>query len=119
MGKTFAASQSVRLPLEDGEWIEVKPDLSVGDMKRIRRIMGGSEDAMLWRLAYIFVRIVAWSFKQNGQSVEVTEDAFDALATDRMNQIGEAIGKFVGGEEQEKNPSSGERVSETTSPSVG
>ena len=117
---SFVSAEPVRLTLPDGEWIEIKPGFSVGDMKRVRVLVtgggAGADDGLMFRLAYLFTRLVAWSFTDDGTPVEPTEDAFNALTMERLREIGAAVDRYL--EEQEKNAKSGEPRSEASLPSA-
>jgi hypothetical protein len=101
----FVAAESKRIHLENGDWIEVKKELSVGEDKRYRmrglRGMSGlaakKEDEMKvdveWEIlpiARVEAYLVAWSDKR-----PVTRDAIEALASEDFEAIDSAIIKHI------------------------
>jgi hypothetical protein len=101
MGRNrFVTPEIVRIPLSDGDWIEVKKRLSVGESRQattsfIGRFHGdGSRTpnpemlGMGWILAYL----VRWSFRDgNDLPVGVSLDALKALDLDTYAEIEKAI----------------------------
>ena len=124
MAKTvFGSPDATRVTLPDGEWVEFKTDTTVGDVKKIRRMLAPyrqvdqKDDPVLFRHAYILAHIVEWSFRDaQGQPVPVSLDAYDELRSSVASDVGDALDALQ--EEKEKNETSGETKPEPSSPSA-
>jgi hypothetical protein len=84
----FVEPDLVRLPLEGGEWIEVKRELTAGEHRRMfaRQIKGydpatgkAMYDPEQVGFARVAAYLVGWSFTRGGKAVPVSEAAIDAL----------------------------------------
>lgn len=101
MGKRcrFVQPESVRLPLSDGEWVEVKKQLSVGEeRKAFQAIVGEVKDG--WRrpnvemigVAEMAAYLVDWSFRDaQDKPVPVSVDAITQLDTETFTEIERAL----------------------------
>lgn len=126
----FVQPDIVRLPLSDGDWIDIKRELNTGEQREMfgemRRQFAPGEspilDSGLFGPARAAAYIVAWSFVDaGGKPVSVSRSAFDSLDTATSKEIIKAIEAHedrIDAERQEKkrqNPSSN---AVQTSPSV-
>jgi hypothetical protein len=96
----FVTPEVVRLPLSDGDWIEVKKRLSVGESRAatssfIGRFHGdGSRTPNLETLGMgqTLAYLVRWSFRDaNDHPVSVSLDALKSLDSDTYREIEDAI----------------------------
>jgi hypothetical protein len=105
----FVTTATARLDLSDGDWVEIKRELSVGERKKLEASPMNSvrpgehvktdpndvEMGLDWGRYYLVklqVYIVAWSFEDaSGKSVRVTADAINNLDSDTAEEIMEAI----------------------------
>jgi hypothetical protein len=105
----FVTAATTRLDLSDGDWVEVKRELSVGERKKLEASPmnsvrpGGNvardpndvEMGLDWGryfLTKLQVYIVAWSFVDaKGQPVRVTPDAISNLDPESGEEIMDAI----------------------------
>ena len=107
MGRNrFVHAPAVRLPVSDGDWIEVKKELTVGEQKAFEA--AGTtpkwvDHALLyvtdWAIAEIirnFLWMTAWSFRDAmDKPVDLTLDAVRALDTDTFKEITKAINGHI------------------------
>ena len=138
MGKRwFASLETVRIPLSEGEWIEVKQQLTYAESKRIAQAgfqmptfrMGDLPDQNVndaeihidttkLDLLRMELWVVSWSAMQPNRKgellqVPVTREAIEALDPDMAKEISEALDAHINAQEQAKNVSAGERSPET------
>jgi hypothetical protein len=104
MGR-FVAPDVRRITLADGDWIEIKKQLNVGEDRRYRaaglkRLTGapGSASASVdvdWAelaLARVTTYLVDWSFKDgNGKSLPYTSASVPNLSPESFEEIDQAI----------------------------
>lgn len=112
MGKFFQEAETCRIDFPDGEWVDIKEELSQEDQDYILNQMAEAateEDEgktkvtlMLGRLAMLERSIVAWSFSVDGQPVPVSRDNINRLRVkyrqkvlDTANDLYEAAGEFT------------------------
>jgi len=82
-----------RIELEDGEWVDIKRQMSVGDYDRIEK---GSEGAMSESriLEVLLTNIKAWSLKGKDDKVApIDRETIAMLDTDTATLIITEIGK--------------------------
>jgi len=80
-----------RLELEDGEWIEIKRQMSVGDYDHIARESREDEERII---ATLLVNIKAWSLKdKEGKVAPINKKTIAMLNPDTATQIIAEIGK--------------------------
>jgi hypothetical protein len=105
----FVAPETCKLELSDGDWIEIKKQLSVGDDRRYRsaglkRLTGapGSNAASVdvdWAelaLARVTTYLIDWSFTDaNGKSINVSPQAIQELQPDDFEEIDAVIVKHI------------------------
>lgn len=124
----FVEPNIKRLPLSDGDYIDVKRELNARESRRVyaRMIKGGQiesgEKAMLDPEQVGFTKIVeyltGWSFVDaSGQPVPVSEDAVGNLDVDTLRELITAIDAHEEAVAAEKNKR-GETPSEVISPSA-
>lgn len=117
--------------MADGEWVEVKKRLSVGDEREAFQAVIGEVNTEGWRrpnlkmmgLSEVGAYLVDWSFRDhNGQKIPATVDSLKSMLPADFKELEEAIQKHVAEVEQEdearKNGQGGESRSEATSPSA-
>lgn len=83
----FVQPSIVRLPISEGDWIDVKRDLSYGEEREMFAAMRSETatgelrvDARLVGPARLLAYLLAWSFTgPDGQPVEVSAGAIDQL----------------------------------------
>lgn len=96
----FVQPDIVRLPLSDGDYIDIKKELNAGEARRVYanlvREMHAGEKAALDPMKVGFTKIreyvVGWSFTDaDGRPVEVSAGAIETLDQDTYKEISEAI----------------------------
>lgn len=111
MGLRFASTEANRLELPDGDWIEVRSEISKGTFKQIMKLMPqkelrGDEDgaeegkqrltltqgeAVEYQTALFGALVVGWSLP-----VPPTVDAYERLENDSASQIDSVLGDYFG-----------------------
>lgn len=127
----FVTPEVVRLPLSDGDWIEVKKRLSVGEERQAFQQIVGEIKSDGWRrpnlemvgIAEMIAYLVDWSFRDaRDKPVKVTIDAIRQLDLATFRELETVLTAHVtamdAAEADTKNEQSGEPGSATTSPSV-
>lgn len=108
MGRNrFQAPEVERIPLSDGDWIEIKRDLNAGDNRKLEAaglkpptvVEGKIISPVNWE-TYDFERavifLVDWSFRdKDDKPVKLTIDALKALTTGDFNEVNTAIFRYV------------------------
>ena len=121
MRNRFVAPETRKITLPDGEWIEIKKLLNVGEDRRYRsaglkRLTGSPGSAATavdvdWAelaLARVTAYLVDWSFRDgNGKTVDLTPAAIQNLSTDDFEEIDNAIQAHIKEVEDEKKVSGG------------
>lgn len=115
MGRNrFLSADSVRLPLTDGDWVEVKKDLNTGDQKRLEnagtlppiKVDGQVINPIDWEryeLERAMIFLTDWSFRgADDKPVKLTIDALRALEIESFDEVNKAIFKHVGARMLEK-----------------
>jgi hypothetical protein len=91
----FVEPRTVRLPLTDGDWIEVKDELTVGETKTYEASglgAGGAIDWPTYYIARVCVYLQDWSLRDaQDKPVDVSREAVSALDTDTFTEIENAI----------------------------
>jgi len=120
-----------RLPLSDGDWIDVKHELNAGDVRRIFTEMIKEQHAGAAAVinservgvTKILAYVVQWSFEDHNGPVPFSESALQHLDTDTFREIAEAVDAHDVRSEQEredrKKKTAGESTSSATLQSVG
>ncbi len=128
----FVQPEVVRLHLSDGDWIEVKKRLTVGEERTaFQAVVGEVNQATGWRkpnvemvgIAEMVAYIVAWSFRDaSDKPVAVTVNAIKQLDSASFSEIEKALEQHVQNVEAElearKNGPDGKNESVATLPSV-
>jgi hypothetical protein len=105
MGRNrFVSPSSDRIPLSDGDWIEVKHDLNngerlaleqAGNLPPIRDGQGGLITPIDWsrhELERAFIFLTDWSFRgADDKPVKLSIDALRAIDPDTFREINQAI----------------------------
>lgn len=103
--KRFVKADRVRLPLSGDDWIEIKRELTIGELKRVQtagftglRPEGEGRDAQVmiqWHeveLARAEAYLLAWSFTdEDDHPVPLTRAAIESLNEHAFKEISEAI----------------------------
>lgn len=96
----FVEPETVTIQLGDGDWIEVKKQLTVGDQRTAFQAIIGEINQEGWRrprvdmlgIAEVLAYLVDWSAKdKKGQRIKVSEDALKNLPTELFNEIEAAV----------------------------
>lgn len=127
----FVEPSTVRIALSEGDWIEVKKRLNVGEERSAFQAIVGEVNMQGWRkpnvdmigVAEMFAYIVDWSFRDGGdRPVPVTVGAIKSLDLETYEELEKALDKHKKAMEEEREAlskkTSGEIVSAATSPSV-
>jgi|SRR5579859_2901656 len=91
----FVTAKTKRLELSDGDWIEVKERLNVGEKKTldgagVKRSFGAPPeiDWPNYHIKRAMVWLVDWSFQdEDGKQQELTEEAVRALDPDDFDEL--------------------------------
>jgi hypothetical protein len=103
----FVEPEIVRLDLSDGDWIEVKKELNVGEARKVadrsQRAVTNSEtgesvvDSDLNSVALLEAYLVGWSFvDKRGTQTKPTAATIRALDQPTFLEIVQALGVHVG-----------------------
>ena len=128
----FVQPEIVRLELSDGDWVDVKKRLTVGEERTAyQAIIGEVNQKTGWRrpnvemvgIAEMVAYIVRWSFRDvNDSPVAVTVDAIKQMDSESFNEIEKALETHVAAVEAEvaaaKNVQDGKTATAATSPSA-
>lgn len=120
----FVQPDVVRIQLGDGDWIEVKKELSVGEekryrsagMQRVSQEAGRSEIGVNWS-AMAFARVemylTDWSaaYGEKGKAVPLSPTAIQSLSVEDFDRIDDAIQKHIAAMDQEKKAMTGSLTS--------
>jgi hypothetical protein len=134
MGKRirFVQPEIVRLDLSDGDWVDVKKRLTVGEERAaFQAIIGEVNQATGWRrpnvemvgIAEMVAYIIRWSLRDaNDLPVPVTVDTIKSLDSESFTEIEKALETHIKAVETElaaaKNTTDGETKSVATFPSA-
>lgn len=130
----FVTPEIHRIELDEGQWIEIKKQLNVGESRRLatagfKNIKTRTEDqrgpgtdempevGIDWprmSMARVKTYLIDWSIcDENDKRVKVTEGAIEALDPDKFTIIDEAIDKYLDSVEEEKKVNSTKRGEQT------
>jgi len=108
--KAFVEPATVKLELSEGDWIEIKKELTYGEQLRLQddSAQTGEDDKRRFAYSAFYVArlvtwIVDWSFEDEHGHVEVTADAIRALKGDIAGEINTALNKYETEQEASKN----------------
>lgn len=113
----FVTPETERLPLSDGEWIDIKKRLTAGESRQVSLgcIRGVKEDPETGKDMYdvdtvkrAFAKVEAylldWSFTDDqDKRVQVSPDAIRALSPEAFSEVEAAIDAHVQAQEAAKN----------------
>jgi len=108
--QAFVTPATVKLELTEGDWIEVKKELTYGEQLQLQdeSAVRGEDDIRhftnsAFYIARLVIWIVDWSFEDDKGHVEVTADAVRALRGEIAGEINTAINKHEAEQEALKN----------------
>lgn len=97
----FARIDTVRLELSDGDWIEVKRELTYGEILDLKDLSFVQDDGNEPRFSErefsinrITTLVVAWSFEDENGRVELTRDAVRALNAKAAGEINQVLNEY-------------------------
>ena len=125
----FVQPEIVRLPLSDGDYVDVKKELTAGEQRRMfagmmRDMTLGEKVTLNPELVgrtKVSAYVIVWSFVDAElKPVPVSDSAIDNLDTETYAELVKAIDAHEAAMEavKEKNGTSGRAKSEATSPSA-
>lgn len=99
-------AEAVRLELDGGQWVEVKPELSYGEEQHVQAVvatsLGGKDggqvslDIDLYHVERLATYIVAWSLTdRQGRPVRPTRDAIRSLRAPQAKVINDALDAHI------------------------
>ncbi|MDP2731070.1 MAG: hypothetical protein Q8O55_11410 [Dehalococcoidales bacterium] len=109
MGQYFIDQETVRVDFPDGQWIELKEELSQADSDYIMSRMAHAEsdgkttktEIQLGHLALMERMIKGWSFENgtgpvpvNRENISVLKTRYRAIALEKINELVEKAGEF-------------------------
>lgn len=105
MGRNrFVNPKRVRLPLSDGDWIEIKERLSIGDARAATASFIGSytkdgartPNMETLGMGEVLAYVLDWSFRDaNDKPVKVSLEAMKALDMETYGEVEAAISRHV------------------------
>ena len=106
----FVKPETVRLDLSEGDWIEIKRDLSRAEQIRLDTAGLGNRTGSTVAIDYVamaYARITTylldWSFKgPDGKDAPITKAALENLSGETFDEIDGAILKHIEAREEEK-----------------
>jgi hypothetical protein len=99
----FVEPKLARLPLSDGEWIEVKDVLNVGEWFDMFATLGEAKMRRDLVRAQILAYVVGWSLRDaSGQPVPFSGEALAHLDLETYKEIDEAVGAHINAQEAAK-----------------
>jgi len=132
MGCRFVQPEVTRIPLSEGDWIDVKKRLTVGEERAAFQQIVGEVNAQGWRrpnmemmgIAEMAAYIVGWSFVDaRGLTVGVSISSIQALDSASFKELETALEAHIKAMEAEieaaKNGRARESAPEPTLPSAG
>ena len=98
----FVEPATVRLELSEGDWIEVKREITYGEQLELQdesspRSPVDNKTHFVYsnfQVARMAICIVEWSFEDDNGQVEVTRDAIRALKRDIAEEFSDALDKY-------------------------
>lgn len=108
--QAFVEPATVKLELSEGDWIEVKAELTYGEQLKLQdesSVRGEDEKRHFANSAFYVARLVAWivdwSFTDAKGRVEITPDSIRALKGEIAGEINTALNKHETEQEDSKN----------------
>jgi hypothetical protein len=121
MGKGHVATtHTTRVDLSDGDWIEVKDELSMADVRTLDQAAAGGGVALAIATAVAWIH--AWSLcDASDRQMPVSEGTVSSLSTRTFDRLQTALLPHIQKARmgQEKNAPSDPPAPDQTSPSVG
>jgi hypothetical protein len=116
----FVQPETVRLDISDGEWIEIKKQLTWAEQQDFTNAgvdtkVSGPEISVKWgdvALQRLLIWLVDWSLLDaNGKNVPISRDSISALDTETGEEIVAAMNKYVAARAEEKKATAGKTSS--------
>lgn len=108
----FVAADTVRVTLANGDWIEIKKELTIGEDRAFRAagfkrvvpgVSGLDVDWAAMAIARVETYLVDWSARDaKDKAIPVTPDAIRALAIEDFEAIDSAIQAHIAARDEEK-----------------
>lgn len=116
----FVTPAVQRVDLSDGEWVELKNELTIGETKdilsrstkyvRVDDLVVGVRDDAIFDTEFALAHLLRWSLTDDqGLSLELTRDAVLALKPERYREITKALSTVTSKRGEEKNGRSSKR----------
>ena len=103
----FALLETGRLELSEGDWIEIRKELTYGDILDLQEASTAPDEngelrfnGREFSINRIMAWVVAWSFEDENGPVELTRDAVKALNAEAAGEINRALNEY---QETQKN----------------
>lgn len=132
MSTRFVKPDVVRIPVSEGDWIEIKRELTYGEQQRLAGMAlvnvqpgAGGEGALgidveRHALGKLQLWLTDWSFRdEHDKPVRLTRDAIAALNQETAEELLTAIDRHAEELEREKKAKTGAGASAATSASAG
>jgi hypothetical protein len=89
MKNRFISDKVIRIDLSDGDWVEVKEQMSFEQFKEIFGKADANDAMSNIGLALPLLKIVltAWSFEQDGEKIECTPENIERLSMSSIVEI--------------------------------
>ena len=120
MGHRFASHQTTRLDLSEGDWLEVRDELSFGRQQKLAGAgVGGLQgfdggdlanvrmevDLAAFEIERILAWVTEWSFRDaTGRPVDLNRSAVENLTPETAEEIKAALDAHVAAVEEKKAP---------------
>src|SRR6478735_688564 len=120
MGNRFASQETTRIELSDGDWLEVRDELSLGRQQKLAGAgIGGLQgfdggdlasvrmelDLSAFEIQRILAWVTEWSFRDGtGRPVALTREAVENLNAETAEEIKAALDEHVAAVEEKKAP---------------
>lgn len=91
----FASDKTTKIKFEDGEYVEIRDNISWGDFHKLREIQSklNVQDSEL-ELMDFFIK--SWNFKENGKDIEISKENFKKLKLEIFSKIDSELVKRLG-----------------------
>jgi hypothetical protein len=100
--QAFVEPSTVKLELAEGDWVEVKRELTYGEQLQLQESSSETDEAGKYHLdvSNFYVNrmvawVVDWSFEDADGAVVVTPDAVRALRGEIAAEINIALNKYI------------------------
>ena len=102
MGEFFSDSEKFRIDFPDGQWVDVKEELSQKDQDYIMSQMAKTEgegtglrpDIQLGQLPLLERSVIAWSFTEDGQAVPINRDTISKLRVKYRSKVLQEVNRL-------------------------